>query len=355
MSEFATINKESLTIPNNEIRLKDLITFIKRNLLLLIAVSAVSAILGVAFSFSLPKMYNSQIILLPEYGALKKNSLSSLLNTNMLRDGVEKLAPELYPTILKSSLLGIYLLQQPVIDQDNKSYKSLDIFLQQTIKPGLLSGVFSSNTQEKIVIPPKIPGAISYSRAEERKIKSALALINSEIDIKNGVLTVTASTEDPIVSAIVVEASKTFLINYVEEYRTDKATQEVQMLSGQVTSSRRRLRNTELALQSYRDRNRNPFLNVARIEEQRLQSDYVLAESLYSDLVRRYEQAKIKVNEEKPVFKVIEPAKISLNKSSPKRLRIGIISGFLGAFICLLYIIFIKEKLFRQTFSPNLR
>lgn len=352
MSEQKIFIKNDQTTVD-DVRISDIFRFIKRYFFLFIGISATSAIIGVACSFLMPKMYESKVILLPEYGQLKKNSFASLINPNMLKDGAEKLAPELYPTILKSSLLGIYLLNQPVIDQDNKSYKTIEKFLDRDNSPGFLSNIFSSKPDKENTVPPKIPGILAISRIQERKIKRVLSLLTSEIDIKNGVITITALTEDPVVSAMVVEASKKFLINYVEDYRTAKATQEVHMLTGQVAEAKKRLRNSEMILQSYKDRNRNPFLNVARIEEQRLQSDYILAESIYAELVRKYEQAKIKVTEEKPVFKAIEPAKISLNKASPKRLRIGIIAGSLGSFIFLLYIIFVKENLLGHAFEKD--
>jgi uncharacterized protein involved in exopolysaccharide biosynthesis len=149
---------------------------------------------------------------------------------------------------------------------------------------------------------------------------------------------------DPVVAAILVEASKKYLINYVEEYRTSKTTNQVTFLQERVSESKSRQQKAEYALQSYRDRNRGSFLNVARIEEQRLQADYTLAQSIYSDLVVKLEQAKIKVKEEKPVFKILEPAKVPTNKSSPKRPIIAFIFAVAGGFLTFFYIIFFKEK-----------
>ncbi len=111
-----------------------------------------------------------------------------------------------------------------------------------------------------------------------------------------------------------------------------------------------RFKKAEYTLQSYRDRNRNAFLNVARIEEQRLQSDYLLAESLNEDLIRRYEQALNKVKEEKPVFKVLEPVSVPLAKSNPKRFRFFFISAFLGGVLCLAYILLFKKNISKPIF-----
>jgi uncharacterized protein involved in exopolysaccharide biosynthesis len=63
-------------------------------------------------------------------------------------------------------------------------------------------------------------------------------------------------------------------------------------------------------------------MNTAKVTEQRLQSEFMLAQNVYNGLVQQYEQAKIRVEEETPVFKLLEPAKIPLKKSAPKRLML---------------------------------
>jgi uncharacterized protein involved in exopolysaccharide biosynthesis len=216
----------------------------------------------------------------------------------------------------------------------------------------LLSGLFSSS--------PKVPkkevklnrdGILSYSLQEQSSIAGAISLLSAEVEQKSGVIQISAETVDPFVSAIIVEAAQKYLIDYVEDYRSSKASQRESLLADRVKEAKARLRTAEYALQIYRDQNRNIFSNTAKIEEQRLQAEYVLSESLYSDLVRRYEQAKVNVKEERPVFKVLEPVKVPLLKSSPKRLRIGLIWGFLGGFFTLVYILLFKEKVIQKIVS----
>ena len=340
----------------NEIQVKlgDILQFFARYAFVLIGAVIVSGILGVAFSFTMTKRYEARIVLLPEYGASRRSSFS-LLAAGLGGEGAEKLSPDLYPTILQSSPFAAFLLNQPVKDQFNKPYASLKQFLNRERKkkePGFLSRFFPSE-------PPKAPvkltyeGVLSYSPEEQTDIARALSLLTANVDQKSGVIDISAETEDPFVSAIAAENAKQYLMSYVEDYRTTKAQQNVKRLSSQVADARAKLSRAEVALQNYRDRNRNMFANVARIEEQRLQSDFVLAQSLYNDLALRFEQAKVSVKDEKPVFKVLEPAKVPLSKSSPKRLRVGLIFAFLGGFLCLLYILIRKEKVLSYMIEAN--
>lgn len=335
----------------SEIRFTDIILFVGKYIKMLMLIAVLSLIAGILYSFTLTKRYEAKVSLLPEYGTSKRGSFS-LLGAGLNGDGAEKLQPDLYPTIMQSSPFGEYLLKQPVVDQDNKSYKTLLDFMKTQEKPGLLSGLFSSSskTPKKEVKLDK-DGILSYSLQEQSHIVGAISLLSAEVDQKSGVILISAETVDPFVSAIIVEAAQKYLIDYVEDYRSSKASQREGLLADRVKEAKVRLRTAEYALQSYRDQNRNIFSNTAKIEEQRLQAEYVLSESLYSDLVRRYEQAKVNVKEERPVFKVLEPVKVPLLKSSPKRLRIGLIWGFLGGFFTLLYIILFKEKVIQKIVS----
>jgi uncharacterized protein involved in exopolysaccharide biosynthesis len=335
----------------SEIRFADIILFVGKYIKLLVLAGIVSLAAGIAYSFTLKKKYEAKVSLLPEYGAPKRGSFS-LLGAGLNGDGAEKLQPDLYPTIMQSSPFGEYLLKQPVVDQDNKSYKTLLDFMRAQAKPGLLSGLFSSSPKAPAKeVKLKRDGILSYSLSEQSSIAGAISLLSADVDQKSGVIQISAETVDPFVSAIIVEAAQKYLIDYVEDYRSSKASQREGLLADRVKEAKARLRTAEYTLQSYRDQNRNIFSNTAKIEEQRLQAEYVLSESLYSDLVRRYEQAKVSVKEERPVFKVLEPVKVPLFKSSPKRLRVGLIWGFLGGFFTLLYILLIKEKVIQKIVS----
>ncbi|QRR03404.1 hypothetical protein [Dyadobacter sandarakinus] len=332
-----------------EVGFADIILFVRRYIRLFFIIAVVSGILGFGLSFFVTKMFESRIVVLPEYGTSRRSSFA-FLAAGLNSDGAEKLLPELYPTILQSSPFGAFVLKQPVKDQQNHSYPSLEAFLNRNAKeksPGFLSRIFSGSKKEapKAFNRLSYTDVLSYSPEEQSNIARAISLFNSTVDQKTGIIQISAETEDPFVSAIIVEIAKRYLMQYVEDYRTTKETQNVKMLNERVREAKKRLGNAELALQSYRDRNRNTFSNVARIEEQRLQAEYVLSESLYSSLVQKFEQAKISVKDEKPVFKVLEPAKVPLAKSSPKRFRYGAITAIVSVFITLIYVLIKKERI----------
>ncbi len=74
------------------------------------------------------------------------------------------------------------------------------------------------------------------------------------------------------------------------------------------------------------------------VVEQRLQSEYELAFTLYNTLARRLQEAKIQVQEETPVFRVHEPAIVPSRPAEPDALRILGGAIFVGLFLGVAFI-----------------
>jgi len=342
----AAINSEKAI----QIKIKDVILFIKKYVVIIGIITFLSAILGFLYSYTITKTYKAQSLVLPEY-SMGSTSFFSALNAQA-SEGAEKLTPDLYPTVLRSSEFGIYLLKQPVIDENNKQYPTLKSYLQRDTEPGPFS-FFSSTAKKEQPAPTsivKLPNKdiLSLSPQEQQTINSAVNLVRVSVEKKDGIITIESEMPDPVVATQLVEAGKSYLMKYVEDYRTAKTLNQANFLQERVKEARKRQQNAEYALQTYRDHNRNTFLNVARIEEQRLQTDYTLAQSIYGDLVSRLEQANLKVKQEKPVFKVLEPVKIPFDKSGPNRKLFAAIFGLAGGVLSLLFILFFKEKIHKN-------
>jgi uncharacterized protein involved in exopolysaccharide biosynthesis len=74
-------------------------------------------------------------------------------------------------------------------------------------------------------------------------------------------------------------------------------------------------------------------LATARTEEERLSSQYNLIYSIYSELAKQLEQAKIQVKQDTPVFTIIEPISVPTKRSKPNRFLILFIWTFLGGLL----------------------
>lgn len=349
----STINSEKEIKSFPEIHLIDIISFLRKYFILFILSGAIFGFIGILVSYTIPKSYIARTILLPEYSTGKTSFFSMAMGGNS-GDGIGNLTPDLYPNILESSAFGEFLLKEPVTSADGVQFDSLKKYLQRETTKSFISKILSifsfgkpkSNQKSGTAVKINNKQVLNYSGSEIALINAAKGMVTASIEQKNGLISIESELQDPVVAAMLVEVTKQYLVDYVEDFRTGKLKMQLDFLSSQVNQARKRQQNAEYALQSYRDHNRNPFLNTARIEEQRLQSDYTLAQSIYSDMIIKLEQIKIRVKEERPVFKVLEATKVPLDSSKPRRLIMAILYASFGAFACLLYVLFMREKVY---------
>ncbi|AQG81683.1 GNVR domain-containing protein [Spirosoma montaniterrae] len=325
-----------------EIRVSDIIQFVKDSRRAMFLWGAALAIVGAIYAFTQPNEYTSTVRVMPELksgsgggglGDLK--SLAGLAGVSLdgLGGSSEAIRPDLYPDIMQSTSFMLHLLAQPVTTAENKKPQTLQQYLlsqgANTVM-GRLGSLLGSDDE-----PQPVPddAAVRLTKKQEELTKKVAQRVGAVMDKKSGIVTITAQMTDPVVAATMAKQSLDYLTNYVTNYRTGKARKQANFLSQQVSNARRRYESAELALSAYRDRNRALFLNTAKIEEQRLQADYMLAQTVYNDLSKQLEQARIKVQEESPVFQVLEPARVPLRKSGPKRTMIVLGFGILGAIL----------------------
>lgn len=324
-----------------EISLAQIVNFIRKYWGTLFLSGVFSAALGIGISFLMPKEYTSSAKILPEFSSSMKSgnlgALASLAGVS-LGDNSEAIRPDLYPNILQSRPFLIQLLTTPLPTQADTLALLPVILGSDDIQPF---------TKEQLA---KADTVLTLTIEQEAVFKSIAQRISASNDKLSGVLSIEIELPDPVMAAAATNFAVNYLKNFVAEYRTTKESDKVRFLQKQLGESKGRYQKTEYALNAYRDRNQNTFSNVARIEEQRLQSDYLQAQTVYNGLAQQLEAARLQLQEEAPVLKVLEPPMVANKKSKPKRLYFAIGFGVLGGLFALLYILFKKEKIHHSLF-----
>jgi uncharacterized protein involved in exopolysaccharide biosynthesis len=351
MSVTEESEKRQTTSGEIEISLSDIVQFVKDSGKTVLITTLICAIVGLIYALSLRNEYTASVRVMPELksptgagGLGELRSLAGLAGVNLDNAGVsETIRPDLYPDVLQSTPFNIYLLQQP-ISTSNKSVSSLQSYMTDE-STGLFGSTSHDEKGEGEQRVKRVAKATVELTEEQENLSDELAKrISVAIDKKNGIITLSAVMPDPKVAATIASKTLEYLSKYVSDYRTGKARQQVNFLTKQVNEARRRYESAEFALYNYRDKNRSLFLNTAKIEEQRLQADYQLAQEIYTNLSRQLEQSRIKVQEEEPVFQILEPARVPSHKSGPKRTVTIVAFVFFGAILG--FIIFFVRRLF---------
>ena len=110
--------------------------------------------------------------------------------------------------------------------------------------------------------------------------------------------------------------------------------------------AKKRFRAYQKRLANFEDKSLNIVKAGASIEWQFLESEYNLTYELNKNIASQLEQARFKLEEQKPVFQVLEGAKVPLDNNKPSRITILFLSVFLGVVIggCFVLLSFISFK-----------
>ena len=167
-----------------------------------------------------------------------------------------------------------------------------------------------------------------------RILESITELISISIDKETGLITLgTVIKREPIAAAQITQKMVDLLQRYIIENQTKQVQENLQFIEMLYLEKKNEYEKNRKAFFDYQDAHRNPVLERTNIYFQELSDAYNLSMGLFQNLSEQYEQAKIAVRKETPVFSIIEPAKVPYEKLSPKRTKIVILSGILGGFL----------------------
>ena len=83
-------------------------------------------------------------------------------------------------------------------------------------------------------------------------------------------------------------------------------------------------------LSRFLDKNKNMSTNYIRSKEKILNDEYIIAYNVFNDISKQYESAKIKFQEDTPIFSIIEPVSVPIDRDKPQRKIIVLIYTLFG-------------------------
>ena len=348
----------------------------RRKLILLFLIIMIG--FGFIIAFTTPKEYSSQVRLLPEISDQKGGAsilrqfgnLGNLTGFNFgLLGSSDAINPNLYPEIVKSTPFLLKLMKEEfMVPRLNKKVSLYEYLLEYKpfSLPGLirkytigLPGVMISKLRMKSGgnghISDVNSDLIQLSPDQFKILLELQGRINGSVDKRNGIVTISVQMPDALHAAILTEKIAAFLTEYITSYRIEKAILDFNFINDRHKEAELNFLTSQERLSAFRDENKNIISAKILSEEERLQSEYNLAFNLYNSLSLELEQARISVQKETPVFKVLSPAEVPILKSKPKKAVILIASFIIGILLAFSYIILetifakIKSKYIEKT------
>ena len=187
---------------------------------------------------------------------------------------------------------------------------------------GAIKSLFIEEADTASVLNP-----FQLNEEEYQKVENLRTVIAASVDKKTAMTTVTVTLQDPKVTAIVADSVVAKLQQYIIDYRIKKAKEDCAHLEELYHERQQEYYDAQSKYAHYFDSNRNIAFQSVRAEQERLQNDMSLAYQVYSQVAQQLQVARAKIQEEKPVFAVVEPATVPLEPSgiSRKVIFLGII------------------------------
>ena len=363
-----TSEKETKQVYNNhndeelEIDLMDLLRKVIGIRKKIYKAAGIGLIIGVIVAISIPKQYTVEVTLSPEMGNNKGGGLSGLAASFLgsgvsMGDGTDALNASLSADIVPSTpfLLELSNMKVPVsgseeislssyLDEESSPWWSYVIGFPGMVIGGVKS-LFIEDEDESIFSDKASQGTIELSKKESQKIESLKKKIVASVDKKTSMTSVTATFQDSKVAAVVADSVVKKLQEYIIDYRTSKSKEDCLYLEKLFKERQQEYYEAQRKYADYMDSHDNIILQSVRTEQERLQNDMSLAYQVYSQVAGQLQVARAKVQEEKPVFAVVEPAVVPLYPSGTSRKVYVLVFVFLSVCIVISWNLFGKDLL----------
>lgn len=330
----------------------------------IITTTLIFMILGVFIAIFTPKQYKATTIMIPQSSRQSSGGLSSLaamagINLNTSNSGTE-LSPSVYPQIVQSipfqkELMHVKLnfdgykekisLYDYYTDNQYAKFNVLGFVKKYTI--GLPGTIIGAIRGKKEIVEDSVESlnTIIQLSSKERELISLLSgNVTLEVDQKAGNITLTSIMPEAKAAAQLGEKAQILLQEKITEFKIAKSNMQLDFVQERYNEKKKEFEVTQTQLAMFHDRNKNVTTALAKTEVERLQNEYQLVFSVYTELAKQLENSKIQVKNETPVFSIIEPISIPVEYFKPNRKQIVFIWLFLGGVVGIAWV-FGKEYL----------
>lgn len=305
-------------------------------------------VLGVIVAFTSIKRYTVSVVVAPESSSTSIGgtigSLASMAGFDIggIDGGQDAIYPMLYPEIMESLPFLTDLYQVPVQSLDGRidttywGYRKC--YHRRTISEKVkdapkkmakkIAGLFVK--KQPFLGNPDVLDPYYLSEGQLSMVEGLRKDMHINVDKKTDVITISFTSQEPKVSAIMADSITSRLQEVISAYRTKKAKNDYDYINKQYLRSKSDYETAQLAYAIHQDRNMGIKLERAMIESNRLEADKDLKFELYNQWSQQLQLAAAKVQESTPAFTVLKPAAIPALPSSRRKVATILIWTVMG-------------------------
>lgn len=317
---------------SDEIDLKDIIIPIWNARKQILTIATICGILGGIVGFLTPPTYTASSTFLPQTaqaGGGLSGSLGGLaslagINLNAPMSGGE-IPPSMYATVLASEPFRKRILDAKIwMNGDSLSYREYLVNQPKSVVGTILEytiglpGKIAGSGKEEVAITS--PGELQALSDMENELHKALAgKISIANDKKEGIVSLTVVEGDPMIAAQVAKVTEDVLQDWIIEHKAKNAKAQYDFIEKQFEAKQKEFFSIQDQLAGYMDRNQNVLSATYLTRLERLQAEFDLVNTVYSELAKQKEQAAIQLSKDTPTFSVLDPVKVPKEKTGPKK------------------------------------
>lgn len=349
--------------PEDEITLMELIVTLSRGRGLIVLSVVGIGLLGVLYSVATPSRYTAESKVIREAGEGEGGpslpsgigGIAGGLGIDIGGGGSAGLSPASYPEIATSREVRLavardtfyfpslgrrttfvdYVRPPGTLDQ----ILSYTVYLPWTVKGAL--GSLIGSRQGKRSAGTDSTGTLIYPTEEEEKAISALGEMVSasvsesgELGGGSGLMTVSASSGNPKLSARLNERFIEHLRTRIRELQTEKTRRNLRFVEERFEEVKQELDAAENRLVQFLERNKGVLAAGSKPQlesrRERLRREVGFKEQLYSQMQKQVTQTRLQLQKEQPVVTIAEKPAPPAEPSAPNRTLNVVLSLFLG-------------------------
>ena len=340
-------------VEESSIDWQDLLSKAWRGKKVIITVTVVFMFLGLISALTMTRIYTSKVTLVPELGKSTSSSLSSLssmlgLGGMTMGSSADAYHVTVYPEVVASTPFVAKMFDMRVtdpkkgIDTTLVGYLSRERFSIGSVIGYVTKPIFSLFSNKEEETKGNELNLFHLTKEQDRIVKTMNKAIQVDVDKKTGETTIQVTMDNPVIAATVADTVCKHLREYIVEYRTRKAREDLENYKKIADESYQRYLKASKAYAYYQDHNRGLILNAVISEGSRLSNELQIASQLYQQMKLQAEMARGKVIDEKPVFAIIQPATVPLLPQN-SRAKVLLIWTFVGFVLSCAWVLYGKE------------
>ena len=299
--------------------------------------------LSIVYIFSIPRAFTSEVIMVPEVNGSSSlsggmNSLASMAGLKLGSGNVEAaIYPEFYPKVVGTNDFLCGLLQDTIYLSEQKKKVTLIKYLTEFQDEPWWGRAFSFKNED---ISKKVKQTALNPRKltteEEQVLRSLKSAITCFVDKRTNMVTIKSDAQDADVAAQVVSLAQKRLQQYITNYRTNKARNDLKYIEKLVSEAEAEYRAAQKKYANFADSHQELLLKSVQQEEVALDNKMQIAYNAYSQSMQQLKLAQAMVQERTPVFTILQAASIPTKPSAPKRVifvALMALLSFLGSVV----------------------